>query len=1045
MDNSAFTIYNASAGSGKTFTLVKEYLLLLFASNKTDAYRNILAVTFTNKAVAEMKGRIIENLHAFSKDECPQKYEALKDMIAQETGFSSEEFKVRSTRILKSIIHNYASFEISTIDGFTHRVLRTFAKDLDLPLNFEVELNTSEVLEEAVERLIEKAGQDKVLTKILVNFSIAKADDDKSWDIGRDLLKIAELLTKETNQPFIALLRKNSLEDFEKLTVKLKHEINLLEETAGKLADDFFHLLRENSLENKDFNRSLCPKFFEKLRKKDFNVNFGAAWQTNINDAPLYAKKLEDSKKEIIDQLQPAIAAHFDRAKQVVTECEFLRAVEKNMTPLSLLSAIQNEIEEIKKERSIVLISEFNATIGEAVKDQPAPFIYERLGERYSHYFIDEFQDTSELQWENLVPLIEHALSSGSSEEERGSLTLVGDAKQSIYRWRGGKAEQFMNLCGHGNPFNLDKKKVVVLPNNFRSAKEIVEFNNDFFTFSARCLSSGEHKDLFEKTSSQESISTSGGYVNLSFIEAETADEEMRVYPEKVLEIIQKLESREIPRRDVCILTRTAREGVTIANFLSENDIPIISYQSLLVSRSPRVNFIISVLKFALDQEDKKVKLEILEFIQEYHFPEQDAYEFIQARMDLESQELFDSLEEHGIRFILGPVMEKSIYEAVEYIVRSFRMVKGSDAYVQFFLDFVYEASQSENAGIFDLLDLWEQKKHSLSISAPRSEDAVQIMTIHKAKGLEFPVVICPFANSTIQDVRESLWVSLPESINSEITVGYLNASKKMLHWQGEASALYEELCGFSQLDALNVLYVALTRAVEQLYVISKKDLDSKGNENSNRVSGLLIAYLKSKGLWDEGNEYEFGRMYGYISERTKGVSSLQQSHFYSSPTESAGISIVTRSGMLWNSSQEKALEKGHLIHELFAGINTHHDVENVIKRAEENGLFKYNEAAAIQQTILKVISHPDLKSCYSGAFQNSNERDIITAKRVLRPDRLNFSGKKVRVIDYKTGDPSPGHQNQIKQYGDVLTEMGFDVEKKFLVYINDEISVTNI
>src|SRR5690606_22046077 len=200
------------------------------------------------------------------------------------------------------------------------------------------------------------------------------------------------------------------------------------------------------------------------------------------------------------------------------------------------------------------------------------------------------------------------------------------------------------------------------------------------------------------------------------------------------------------------------------------------------------------------------------------------------------------------------------LYEAVEYIIRSFQVVTTSNAYVQFFLDFVYEVSQKDSAGLFGFLELWDQKKDILSIVAPRSEDAVQILTIHKAKGLEFPIVIYPFANGSIQDVaRESLWLSLPQPISQHLPVGYMNASQKMLNWGGEAAALYHELCCYSQLDALNVLYVALTRPVQQLYVISKMELDKKGNENPNRISGLLIAFLKARGLWDGSSSYDFG------------------------------------------------------------------------------------------------------------------------------------------------------------------------------------------
>lgn len=1047
MRRSSFTIYNASAGSGKTFTLVKEYLVLLFRGKRRDAYKQILAVTFTNKAVAEMKSRIIDSLFAFSKEVCPKKYLSLRDLVAAETGLDEAQVRLKATAILKNIIHNYAAFEVSTIDGFTHRVLRTFAKDLGLPLNFEVELNSSEVLQEAVDRLLSRAGEDKRLTEVLISFALGKTDEDKSWDIAKDLYAIAELLTRETNQPFLQLLKNKKLEDFEKLSENLKQQLLQLEKATVQVATEFHNLLEDNSLEQGDFSGGHCPKFFEKLINSNFSVGFDAAWQVKLAESCLYPKRVDEHKKQLLDQLQPEIVRLFEEAKQKIGEMEFLKAVQKNLTPLSLLSAIQDEIEAIKQERSIVLISDFNATIAKAVKNQPAPFIYERLGERYRNYFIDEFQDTSQLQWENLIPLIDHALTSQDESNELGSLTLVGDAKQSIYRWRGGKAEQFMDLCREKNPFNLENKEVVVLPKNYRSTKTIVDFNNDFFQFNADCFSDEAHQHLFKHTSFQDPASQNGGYVNLRFVEAENAEEELQVYPEEVLRIIRDLEARGISKSEICILTRTGREGVAIANFLSEEGIPIISYQSLLVSRAPEVRFLTAVLRFAIEGRDKKLKLQILEFLLDQHLGNENSYEFISQRIRLENQAFFDSLQQSGFRFDMNKVNGYSLYEAVEYIIRSFQVVTTSNAYVQFFLDFVYEVSQKDSAGLFGFLELWDQKKDILSIVAPRSEDAVQILTIHKAKGLEFPIVIYPFANGSIQDVaRESLWLSLPEPISQHLPVGYMNASQKMLNWGGEAAALYHELCCYSQLDALNVMYVALTRPVQQLYVISKMELDKKGNENPNRISGLLIAFLKARGLWDGSSSYDFGSADNFIPEAREETNSVQQQHFFSTPTEGQGISIVTRAGSLWDSKQERAIEKGQLIHDLFARITRREDVERVLTEARARGLFKKEEEVQLRTSIYSVIDHPLLSPFYSGLSTTLTERDIISREGgILRPDRLNFWGNTVDILDYKTGAALNSHRTQLNGYAHVLSEMGYIVGRKLLVYINQEVSVQSV
>ncbi|WP_304137795.1 UvrD-helicase domain-containing protein, partial [Mesonia mobilis] len=257
--SSPFQVYNASAGSGKTFTIVKQYLSILLKANRLDYYKNILAITFTNKAVGEMKSRIVNSLKDFAEEETPSKSLALFAEVQKETGLSEEEIKKKSHLILRSILHNYAAFDVSTIDGFTHRVLRTFAKDLGLPINFEVELNTVDILTEAVDKLISKAGSDKRLTKVLIDFAISKADDDKSWDIAKDLYEIALLLVNENHILPLKELEQKELEDFQKFDEELRAYLKISEDKLKQNAESFFNLLQQNGLEDKDYNRGSIP------------------------------------------------------------------------------------------------------------------------------------------------------------------------------------------------------------------------------------------------------------------------------------------------------------------------------------------------------------------------------------------------------------------------------------------------------------------------------------------------------------------------------------------------------------------------------------------------------------------------------------------------------------------------------------------------------------------------------------------------------------------------------------------------------------------
>ena len=1038
-----FTIFDASAGSGKTYTLVKKYLILLLTTPGNESFRNILAITFTNKAVSEMKSRILESLQVLAREDKSAKDQDFLEDILQSVSLSEAQVKQKSRKLLKQIIHNYASFEVSTIDGFTHRVLRTFAKDLELPLNFEVALNTEDILKEAVDRLLAKAGEDPQLTRVLVDYTLGKTDEDKSWDIGLDLFEISKLLTAETSAPFVRLLQDRNLEDFQNYAKILSNHRKELENTLTSLGRTFFELLKDHELEAEHFTRKSCPKFFDQLLLGKIPENVEQSWLRNIATDKLYPKKTPPAKQNILDKIQPEISDACTRARELILQIQFIQAVEKELVPLSLLSEIQNQVSEIKQENAMVLISDFNATIAATVREQPVPFIYERLGERYQHYFIDEFQDTSELQWNNLIPLIGHNLESEHQNGFFSSLTLVGDAKQSIYRWRGGKAEQFMELCARQHPFTVERPEVLVLPKNYRSARTIVDFNNRFFHFASSCFENEQHRRLYQK-SEQEEVSRSEGYVNLSFIQAENKEEEMELFPDKVLTTILALREKEVALSDICILTRTKKEGFAIANRLSEHGLPIISAESLLVSRSPEVRFINAVLEYSLEPGEKSLRYEILRYLLDTRLKTEEEFKFLSEGLDREGSSFFDFLRGHGFELDPEVLHRISVYEAAEYVIRAFRLAEKPDAYLQFFLDFVFESAHSKGAGIFEYLELWEQKKDDLSIVVPEGVNAVQLLTIHKAKGLEFPIVIYPFANDLIRNVRnEKLWLRLPFQVPDSIPVANLRAAERMLSWGDEAASKFRELCCNSQLDTLNVLYVAMTRAEKQLFVISSLDLNSDGNEKENTVSGLLISYLKQKGLWTGSLDYHFGDPLDLPPTEKEPTSVPYQEGFYSSPTDRRGINLITRAGLIWDSERKEAIEKGQLIHDLFAGVYTEEDVPSVMQHALEKGVLRDAEASEIETSIRQVINHPSLKEFYSKDYTCHTEQAMISADGdVLRPDRICIKGKTATVIDYKTGVPRAQHELQVSTYSDLLQEMGYDRGQNLLVYINRSISV---
>ncbi|RLJ63199.1 ATP-dependent exoDNAse (exonuclease V) beta subunit [Lacinutrix venerupis] len=1047
--NSSFQVYNASAGSGKTFTLVKEYLKILFSASGNYQFRNILSITFTNKAVGEMKARILEMLKHFSEIENLKQPHPMFTDIVNDLKLKPEELQEKSETILNTIMHNYAAFDIATIDGFNHRLIRTFAHDLKLPLNFEVELDTESLLNEAVDRLIAKAGTNKELTKILIDFAIEKADDDKSWDVALDFNKIAKLLTKESDLEFVKTLNDKKLEDFSILKKTLFSEIKITEKKIIESADLALQLIADNGLEHSDFTRNTLPNHFIKVKTLNFNRIYDNKLETNLAiNKGIYNKKLDLSKSSVIDRILPEIEILFHIIKKSVYQHKFLKAFYKNLTPLSVLTFINKELLDIKTEENKMLISEFNAIISKEIKGQPTPFIYERMGEKFKHYFIDEFQDTSQMQWENLTPLIDNTLSGENIKAEKGTAMIVGDAKQAIYRWRGGKAEQFMDLFNkNAKPFHIEQD-VKNLDYNYRSLETIVNFNNSLFKHisSQATLSKEDYANLYAQ-SYQKPSKKEQGYVNLSFIDFKDEDDDKdTVYTQHVLDTVNSCLEKGYTLKDICILVRKKKHGIAIAEFLSSENLKITSSDTMLINISPEVQLINNVLTVLINPNDTECKVNILDFLAE-KFNVEDKHEFFKNHLFLELDLFFKSFEAFNIFINPKELIQQGLFDLAETVVRHFNLVETSNAHVQFYLDTVLEYSQKNISDLSSFLEYFNLKKDKLSIVSPQEQDAIQIMTIHKSKGLEFPVVIFPYADINIyEDIEPKEWFALnPENYNG-FKYALLNYSKAFEDYGEEGNAIYTRHQAELELDSLNLLYVALTRPVEQLYIIGKKDVNAKGDLNLKSYSGLLIDYLMHINKWNENETiYSFGSpLKPKTIKKEQDIKTIEQQEFISTAKEDHNIKVIANSGYLWDTKQEDALEKGNLVHDIMEHIKTESDVDSAIKNFENDGIIDNTQAKHLKISILNIINHPDLKSYFSGNNTVYNERDIISKTgKLYRPDRLVINSKnEVIIIDYKTGLHNPKYQHQLQDYQDVLEEMNFKVTKKILLYINKNITI---
>jgi ATP-dependent exoDNAse (exonuclease V) beta subunit len=1038
---SIFQVYNASAGSGKTFTLVKEYLKVLLNSEDIFSFQKILAVTFTNKAAGEMKERVLSSLEDFAAG----KENDLCNIIIKEIDADKPIIQQRSKKILEAILQNYAAFSITTIDSFTHKIIKSFAYDLGLPQNFEVEMDAVSLLNQAVDVLISKIGSDKKLTKLLIDYSLDKTDDDKSWDISRDLNEFAKVLLNEDDIKHFRALANKKLEDFTNLKTKLYSHQKELKEAIKNVGAAFLDLIENHGIAHKDFMRATIPKFFLDLSAKSVNIDFLKRSETiekAIENHQYYSKTTTTAVASLIENIVPEIINLYAQSKDLYSQFLMNKLALKNIIPLAVLNNINIELEQIKEENNIRLNAEFNQLISDNIKEQPAPFIYERIGQRFQHYFIDEMQDTSELQWQNLIPLIDNALA-----QENSILLLVGDGKQAIYRWRGGKAEQFIELGSPlKNPFHV-KKEIKSLETNFRSYSEVINFNNSFFQHTANFIQNDSYKNLFIEGNKQFENSKKGGFVSLTFLEKEEdKDLEKLKYPKKVLEKINKLKDS-FSLNEICVLTRTKKDGVAVANYLSENGVDIISSETLLIQNSLKVCFIIDVLKVLQNANDEETRFEVLYFLHQHLQIKNPKHIFFKEFSKVDNQTIFESLKLYGISFEISTFYQLPFYEKIEEIIRGFNLIHTSDAYLQFFLDVVIE-QQRKSTDVADFLEFWELKKDKLSIVAPGSSNAVQIMTIHKSKGLEFPVVIFPCDVNIYKQINPKVWLNeLPENYDNfeELLIPY---NKELSYVNDTGLEIYNQQREELELDNFNLLYVSLTRAVEQLYVITEMKISAKGEENTNFYSGVFINYLIQNKLWKEGVlEYYFGdEIRVSKNELQSSVAEIHQK-FISTPWQEHNVVLLAGASKLWDTNQGKAINFGNLFHEILSKIITEKDVSKIIAAYHQEGIIDKNQLLIINSTIISVVNHPKLASYFSEEVTVYNEREIVdTDNQIIIPDRLVFLGEnEVVIIDYKTGNPSAEHHQQLLKYDRVLKTMHFKVDKKLLIYINDKIDVVEV
>ena len=1033
-DNASFAIYNASAGSGKTFLLVQKYLETLLRYPNGGQFQRSLALTFTNKAVFEMKHRILKNLNHFStvkEDQLPN--DPMAKNLINILKIPPAEFAQRSKHLLGRILHDYAAFDVITLDSFTHRIIRSFAKDLGLRSNFNVSLGIELMLRETVDDLVGQVGEDKDISRMLTQFTYARMDEGSAnWDLKDSLFESAKLILNENDRKAFGQIASLTKEEKNRRFQWINTQHSQLTNTLISLGEQGVALCHENGLGKNDFSYGTLYNRFVNLAKGLFSdIEKGNFFEKLQQSKSIYPKSLEAEKKATIEVLLPQFLDCYTQAVNKYYLLMLVDDIRKQWISLSMLTHMAKGLEERQLEQNNILLSSFNERIAKEILRHPVPYIYERMGEHYRDYFLDEFQDTSCLQWDNLIPLVENALVSEDEQGRNGSLLLVGDPKQAIYRWRGGDVNQFIRLLYHKSPF-LIKQNVEPLDINYRSAQEIVAFNNSLLNSLQNYLSYPESKKVFSSAHQNYGKTSSGGYVQLSFL---PVDPEIKkpAYAKALVEQIKECTTHGYALHEMAVLVRKRQQAEEVATFLSAENLSFVSSDALAVTQSNQVTFLINTLKMLLFPEELNYKKEHLAFLYATTKRTKTLHQYLIAYLP---QNIINIWKKESILFRPGMVDHNSIYTILETLCFSFPGIEPADPFVQSLLDCVADFTQKVNSSIQSFLGYWEKEGQFTTLSMSDAAKGIRVLTIHQAKGLEFPVVFYPYAEDLIHPMhRKRVWLETRDYLGEEFPLAWVNFSKRVEHYGTSGKNCYHTIRMEEEIDAWNTFYVAITRPVEQLYIFTRAE-----NIKENSYPHFLQSFVERKITPSENRIVSWGEP----NRKKEDYSTTPLSH---TPQKSNSDRYAFEKKLILKADQDsdtqQSIEFGILFHELMAEIQYKEQYTEVLHSALIQGRIGREDEIALSMMITTLMDHPQVSVFYTREFKVLNERGIILAEgEIVRPDRIAYNEEKAVVIDYKTGDKNEEHQHQINRYCKQVSQaMKLPVEG-YLVYLSKDVDV---
>jgi ATP-dependent exoDNAse (exonuclease V) beta subunit len=1037
----SFIVYQASAGAGKTYTLAKEYikLCLMYYPKDPFLYRKILGITFTNKAVNEMKERILLFLELLSSSEAIDLSKELSEFVDE------QEIQVRSKEILHLIHHDYSSFSIYTIDSLFQRIIQSFAVDLKIPVNHQLELDTEIMMSLIIDLLLSKLGYDQAITNAIINFSFSNIEEGKNWHIERELSNVGKEIYNETAIPYLKKLKDIHSEDFIPVIKQINEQIATIENTISNAAKIACNTILENNIDVTDFYQKAkgIGQWFYTVNQKDYSDLSGNSYIAKAINEDIWCSS-SCQNKGAIQAIAPILKDCYLAISSTEQDYRLLQAIRKNIYPVILLNEIKHISEDLKHTNKLIHISEANLSIFESIKNEPVPFIYERIGEKYKYIFIDEFQDTSTIQWQNLLPLITEILSSVLFKVELVKVIIFGDAKQAIYRFRGGNTLQFVTLpqieTSYQNPALKETELILkrnyekmFLQTNYRSKKEIVEFNNLFFEYVIE-KDYPQLKDIYLYASQKKKEDNKGGAMVLSYPlkGVDGAIKYANFIHEEIHRIIQSAQEDNYNYADIVVLVRGNDFGAEIARSLLRKGIPTVSGESLLLSRNREVNFLIACLSCLVNDDNDIARVIILDFIaEEQRMEKETVFPYSKDNM------LFKKfMQDCQYDFNVNLLCAQNLYERVEQLLQIFHLTREANPFILAFLDVVANFLNMDNKVEIQFLDYWEENKHKFSLSNPKGVNAVTVMTIHQSKGLEFPIVIYPHKKK--ENRTGEKWVDLEKPIGKlSATILKINDMKKTIY-----NELYEEEKQLILMDKLNIDYVAFTRAKDRLYFIAQE-----GDTRGDSIKRFLSDNPDSVFTLSEDETVEY-YCFGKPQPKPSPNSNTLQKENYIKKYISKPIRINSNAAKNNYLSEKNIISStwwGTKVHDYLAKIYHETDIEPVMELIRND----VNLTLELKENLLTVIQNIFFNPLASVLFGNpeseiKNEVELInTDGKSFRIDRLQINGDKCTVIDYKTGLPHENHHLQIDQYQEILSAIGFEVMDKYLVYIDDAFNVS--